>query len=88
VAQRVSREPRLGPVARMYYRDYLEAKETIRELRFKAECYGVLLQFCLDNLPEDARNVLGSGLFRLVVGHTRGEHPLSWWFEDRNVRVE
>jgi hypothetical protein len=82
------RKPRLGPVAAIYHHDLKEANETIRELRFKVQAYGVLCEFALANLPQDARSCLGNGLFRLALGHIRGEHPLSWSFQDRTVRVE
>jgi len=80
------RKIRLGPVAGMYHRELQEAKETIRELQFKIEAYGVLAEFAIANLPPEARTMFGNGLFRLAAGHTRGEHPLQWSFQDRTVK--
>lgn len=67
----------------MSLRDELnEAKETIREQRFKLEAYGIMAAYSLENLPEDKRARLENGLYRLAMCHTRGEHPLDWRFDD------
>lgn len=79
---------RLGPVAGMYHRELQDANETIRELRFKLQAYGLLAEFALANLPKPAKDEFGNALFRLAVGHIRGEHPLQFRFADRSIRVE
>jgi hypothetical protein len=69
----------------MYHQELQEANETIRELRFKLQAYGLLAEYALANLPKPAKDEFGHGLFRLAVGHTRGEHPLQFWFSERKV---
>lgn len=63
-----------------------ETAETIRELTFKVRSMGLLLNYALTKLPKEERDYLGCALFRLA-SHTRGEHPFSFQFEDKEVRV-